>query len=123
MLDKELRESVRGLWQEVFGWNARDFRPPILVGDTKPLIVRIGELEREVYNLQSQANLIEKDCPVCKHKTLMKREGEAVYKNGPMTTWTTGWFDARTGKYEPHRFYCYGCGKTFREQEGLVEVE
>ena len=124
MKDKEARDDIGNLNRFLWGDEkyTTKYRLP-LVPTVDAIEEYVGTLTTRIKALEALSETVERDCPVCKHLTLMKREGEAVYKNGPMTTWSTGWFDSKTGKYEPHRFYCYGCGKTFREQEGLVEVE
>jgi len=50
----------------------------------------------------------EKDCPVCKHKTLMK----GLTTCAPVMSQDEVW-DMYYGK--PTRFYCYVCGTSFRQ--------
>jgi len=78
-----------------------------------------GGIVRDVCDLKRRHNPVEKDCPVCGHVTLMKRE-EAPW--GPWTYTCTDKGMACTD--DGTKFYCYTCGKTFKEEEkkALVEI-
>jgi transposase-like protein len=65
---------------------------------------------------------VEKDCPVCKRVTLMRKDGAQVKYDAEKS------FGSTIGYYttvRPQSFYCYSCGKTFKEVEtkALVEAE
>lgn len=86
-----------------------------------PLSEQVANLECRLESLEKPDGSLEKDCPVCGHVTLMKKvRGKIEYSTviPKYAPWRTMY-----DEYEhPPNFYCFGCGKTFREQNGLVEV-
>jgi len=110
MKDAKARVDIQVLRARVFGGISGT---EIYVN---PLSEQVANLECRLESLEKPDGSLEKPCPVCGHVTLMRAMLPDVpsssmrdvddYKNGRKT-----------------RFYCYTCGKTFREQNGLVEVE
>ena len=98
MKDKEARDRIRELGEVV---EANDKRFWGAYRDLKESITDVTEVS----------------CPVCGHVTLMraivpKPRTPVMYKEDMMALME----DKKT------HLYCYGCGKTFREQNGLVEL-
>jgi len=88
MKDKEARDDIDELWIEA-----------------RALNLRTHELETARDSIQ----LYEMDCPECGRKTLMKRGDVRGFGDDAL-------FNAIKAMYRP-TFYCYTCGKTFKEVE------
>ena len=82
----------------------------LIRGSHDGLSERIGRIER------GESNTKEKFCPNCEHITLMK-----VIPSRSICDML--WDGKGNWTYRNCSFYCYTCGKTFREQKSLVEVE
>ena len=122
MKDEQARKSVQRLQERVFG-------PMTIVTSVCEWIGGLGDrieqlrsdawrwyesLDRRMSDLERTTKVLdEKDCPVCGRKTLMKKL-PVLYT----------WVEALTVTHKPDTFYCYSCGKTFKEVEtkALVEV-
>ena len=78
-----------------------------------------AEENRRLWKLEEGLGYVEKDCPVCGHVTLMKQRWEMVLKG---VTPTSGYEDSNIAE-RLEVFYCFTCGKTFKEEKGLVKNE
>lgn len=82
------------------------------VGESS-LIVQINKLHNRLSALEAQNYLVEKQCPVCGHVTLMKKQG-ALVQYDPVAS-NDGSLVARYNTVRPEGFYCFGCGKSYKE--------
>ena len=82
----------------------------------------IRGLKERARGLETRVNLQEKDCPVCGHVTLMKMGWTCRHDIDGGFVSTTTWGPLGVRNDTPQMLYCYSCGKTFKESEGLVEV-
>jgi len=124
MKDKGLRETVDIIKFWLKGNALLNHDGTIASGElpSYSLIGRVCELENQradlykrVMAFEARPIPVEKDCPVCGHVTLM-REAFQCTPYWISMEWPPDAFRV------PRQFYCYTCGKTFKEQNGLVEV-
>jgi transposase-like protein len=72
----------------------------------------LERIRKWVSSIAGTANLHEKDCPVCGHKTLMREDDPSRFT---FTGGTIGIFSGVTPN-PPAKFYCYSCGGTYVEK-------
>jgi len=80
-----------------------------------------AEENRRLWKLEEGLGYVEKDCPVCGHVTLMKKQA-ALVEYDPEAS-NDGLLLARYKTVRPEGFYCYSCGGTFRESTKAVLEE
>jgi len=73
--------------------------------------------------LENRQAPIEKDCPVCGHVTLMKFTPGHISWNYEQEPRDVGLVERYETTSVADQWYCYTCGKTFKEGVVLEEVK
>lgn len=124
MKDREARERVEWVEEKVDRHDALLYGRTVDSGGAS-VFERLNRLEAKTdgYNLADMADKIgrrlaelearrepvEKDCPVCGHVTLMKAQEPPITPVMARDDLMASFEGRKT------RFYCYTCGKTFKE--------
>ena len=115
MKDREARDNIEALWKLLVDRNWFFGRVPFKSDTT--LWAKVRNLEqcgtRLGTQLENALQFHEKDCPVCGHVTLMKWDA-GLMRYDPEAS-NDGLLVARFQTVRPSGWYCYGCGKTFKE--------
>ena len=111
MKDREARDNIEALWKLLVDRNWFFGRVPFKSDTT--LWAKVRNLEqcgtRLGTQLENALQFHEKSCPVCGHVTLMKAQEPPITPVMARDDLMASFEGRKT------RFYCYTCGKTFKE--------